>query len=83
MKKLHLKYKLNDILLKDMITMSEIKKAVDHLPEKEYVRFRTWFTEHDWEKWDKQIEEDSQSGALDFLLSEAKFEKKQNSLRPM
>lgn len=29
----------------------------------------------DWDKWDKQIEADSKSGKLDFLIAEAKKEK--------
>jgi len=68
-----------------MITMEieKIKEAVDHLPEPDYIKFRQWFTEHDWEKWDKQIERDSHSGALSFLISEAKSEKKYESLKPV
>ena len=55
-----------------MITIEKIKEAVDHLPELDYIKFRKWFTERDWKKWDKQIEHDSHSGALSFLISEAK-----------
>jgi hypothetical protein len=66
-----------------MITIEKIKEAVEHLPEPDYIEFRKWFTEHDWEKWDKQIEQDSRSGALSFLISEAKSEKKHNSLKPL
>jgi len=32
-----------------------------------------WFSERDWDKWDMEIEEDSQSGKLDFLYEEGKF----------
>ena len=46
--------------------IEKIKEAVDHLPEPDYIKFRQWFTEHDWEKWDKQIERDSHSGACHF-----------------
>ncbi|MEQ8167518.1 MAG: hypothetical protein ABRQ38_01365 [Candidatus Eremiobacterota bacterium] len=28
--------------------------------------------EADWEQWDKQIEEDSKSGKLDFLIEQAR-----------
>ncbi len=54
-----------------MTHIEELKIAVDSLPGKEYRRFRRWFLEKDWEKWDKQIAEDSKSGMLDFLYQEA------------
>jgi len=54
-----------------MIKLEELEMAVVSLPEEEYNRFRRWFLERDWERWDKQIEEDSQAGKLDFLIEEA------------
>jgi len=40
------------------------------------IRLRDWFAERDWERWDKQIEKDSEAGKLDFLIKEALNEKK-------
>ena len=37
----------------------------------------------DWEKWDKQIEADSQAGKLDFLIKEAFDEKAEGNLREL
>ena len=54
-----------------MATIEELEKAVDALAAEEYRQFRAWFLERDWERWDKQIEEDSAAGKLDFLLQEA------------
>ena len=51
--------------------VDEIKEAIKALPEEEYVRLRQWFSEKDWQKWDRQIEEDSEAGKLDFLIREA------------
>ena len=34
--------------------------------------FRQWFLEEDWKRWDEEIEEDSKSGKLDFLIREAR-----------
>ena len=34
-----------------------------------------------WEKWDRQIEKDAESGNLDFLIEEALSEKKQGILK--
>jgi hypothetical protein len=46
------------------------------LPAEENRRFREWFLERDWSQWDKQIQADSESGKLDFLVKEAMEEKK-------
>ena len=37
--------------------------------------------EQDWEKWDQEIEEDSNNGKLDFLLEEALSGKNENTLK--
>lgn len=50
-----------------MVQLVEIKKEIEALPKQEYINLRQWFAEKDWEIWDKQIEEDSNSRKLDFL----------------
>ncbi len=64
-----------------MSKVDEIKAAIEALPENEYVELRQWFSEKDWQKWDEQIEEDSKSGKLDFLMEEAFNEKKKGKLK--
>lgn len=54
-----------------MTKLEELEMAVASLPEEEYREFRRWFLERDWEQWDRQIEEDSKAGKLDFLVKEA------------
>ena len=66
-----------------MMRMEEIKNAVVSLPVDEYRRFRHWFLERDWEQWDKQIQVDSDSGKLDFLVKEAMDEKSGGKLRDL
>jgi hypothetical protein len=66
-----------------MTRVEQLEKAVDSLPTDEYKQFRTWFLERDWAEWDKQIEADSNSGKLDFLIDEAKQEKMQGKLRQL
>jgi hypothetical protein len=51
--------------------VEDIQVAIESLPYEEYIRLRQWFSERDWEKWDRQIEADSESGKLDFLIEEA------------
>ncbi len=57
-----------------MSTIQEIKEAISVLPEAEFAELRHWLSEKDWNKWDEQIESDSKSGKLDFLLDEANEE---------
>ena len=37
----------------------------------------------DWDKWDRQIEADSKSGKLDFLIAEALEEKEKGTLKEL
>ncbi len=67
----------------NMLTVEEIKTAIDSLPEKEYVSLRSWFSEKDWEKWDREIVKDSEAGKLDFLIQEALYEKNRETLRDL
>ena len=64
-----------------MRTASEIQIEIEALPRKEYIKLVSWFTERDWSVWDKQIEEDSQSGTLDFLIDDALNEKENGKLK--
>jgi hypothetical protein len=66
-----------------MTKIEELEMAVSSLPEEDYSRFRLWFLERDWEKWDREIEADAASGKLDFLLREAAEAKKDNQLRDL
>ena len=66
-----------------MTKVQEIQTAIESLPREEYVRLRQWFSERDWEEWDKQIEADSEAGKLDFLIKEALDEKARGLLRAL
>lgn len=66
-----------------MTKLEELEVAVDSLPENEYSEFRRWFLEKDWEKWDRQIEEDSRTGKLDFLINEAFKAKMEGKLKEL
>jgi hypothetical protein len=64
-----------------MSKVEEIQAAIKALSENEYSRLRRWFSERDWEKWDNQIEADSESGKVDFLMKEALDEKSKGKLK--
>ena len=66
-----------------MSKVEELEKAIDALPEEEYIQLRQWFSKKDWHKWDQQIEADSKSGELNFFLQEALEAKSKNKLREL
>jgi hypothetical protein len=66
-----------------MTRLEELEMAIASLPEEEYRVLRRWFLERDWEKWDRQIEEDSAAGKLDFLGKEAREAKKGGKLKDL
>jgi hypothetical protein len=54
-----------------MTTVQEIERSVAFLPEPELGKFRSWFEEFDSNAWDKQFEQDANSGKLDCLADQA------------
>ena len=63
-----------------MTSIAEIKQAILALPDADYAGLRRWFSELDWEKWDRELEEDVAAGRLDFLKEEALEAKKNGTL---
>jgi hypothetical protein len=66
-----------------MMQIEEIQAAIQSLPPDQYIQLREWFSERDWEAWDRQIEADSNAGKLDFLINEALAAKAQGTLREL
>ena len=66
-----------------MSRVESIQSAILSLSPEEYAQLRQWFVERDWEQWDQQIAEDTESGKLDFLAEEAMTEKAQSQLRDL
>jgi hypothetical protein len=58
-----------------MTKVEQLKADIENLPSEDFNDLCSWLREADWEKWDRQIEADSNSGALDFLTREAEEEK--------
>lgn len=48
-----------------------IESAVAALPADKLAEFREWFAEFDGAAWDRQVEQDAESGKLDSLAAEA------------
>ena len=55
-----------------MVSITEIQDAIRVLPETEYAQLRKWISDLDWERWDRQLEADTEAGRLDFLIAEAR-----------
>jgi hypothetical protein len=54
-----------------MTKVEKLERDIATLSDKELGEFRRWYAEFDGEAWDRQIEADAQSGALDGLADEA------------
>ncbi len=66
-----------------MTTVEKIQSEIKSLSLEEYAHLRLWFFERDWEQWDRQIEKDTESGKLDFLIEEALAEKARGQLKEL
>ncbi len=65
----------------NLAKVDEIKSAISALSHDEVLYLWDWFSEKEWAEWDAQLEADSLSGKLDFLIKEAFSEKSQNKLK--
>jgi len=55
-----------------MTTVTDIKKAVQALPEDQFDLFSSWFDEYEEKHWDQQIAQDQKSGPLHDLMEKAR-----------
>jgi hypothetical protein len=56
---------------KMMITVEAIEEAIKQLPQPDLTELQRWFADFYGDMWDKQIENDANSGKLDTLAAEA------------
>ena len=63
-----------------MLTVQEVKTAIQALSPEDFAHLRKWISELDWDEWDEEIIRDSDSGKLDFLIDEALTQKAENKL---
>ena len=64
-----------------MSKVDELKIEIERLHEEEFTELVRWLSEKDWERWDKEIEADSEAGKLDFLIREARDAKTKRTLK--
>ena len=66
-----------------MAKIEELKAEIERLPSQEFAELFRWLSEKDWERWDQEIEADSQAGKLDFLVREAREQKAKGTLKDL
>ena len=66
-----------------MAKVEQIIATIETLSDEEFAKLRNWIIQRDWQRWDRQIEEDSENGKLDFLVKEAMAEKHRGKLRKL
>lgn len=54
-----------------MTRLETLERDVESLTPRELAAFRAWFAEHDWQVWDRQLEQDIAAGKLDQMAAEA------------
>jgi len=65
------------------MSVVEIESAIAQLPANDFAELMAWHQEYHERAWDKQIENDLESGRLDSLLAEAEKEYQQGLARPL
>ncbi len=66
-----------------MSKIDELRADIERLPSEELAELFRWLSEKEWESWDRELEADSQSGRLDFLVREAHEENAKWTLKEM
>ena len=66
-----------------MTQVEAIQAEIESLSREDFVRLREWIAERDWQAWDRQMEQDSAAGKLDFLRDEVEAAKQQGKLRDL
>ena len=64
-----------------MTTVSELQKVILSLSEAEYAELRGWLLDEDWERWEREFDEDVRTGKLDALAAEALEAKAKGELK--
>ncbi len=66
-----------------MMSLETIEEQIAELDNASFSKLRDWFIELDQSRWGKQIEADSNSGKLDFLINPALVEHQAGKTRDL
>jgi hypothetical protein len=65
------------------MSVTEIENAITQLSTREVAELMAWLGEYHAQAWDRQIEEDLETGRLDAVLVEVDREIEQGKARPL
>ena len=66
-----------------MTTIPEIQQAIMNLSEADYTKLCCWVLDQDWERWEREFDEDVKTGKLDALAAEALEAKARGELKDL
>ena len=66
-----------------MTKLQLIQTKIETLTNDEFTYLKNWINELETQQWENQIEEDSNSGRLDFLIEESLLEKSKGQLKEL
>ena len=66
-----------------MTRLELIQTEIETLTDDEFTCLKNWINELDAQQWENQIEKDSNSGRLDFLIEESLLEKSKGQLKEL
>lgn len=66
-----------------VMDIREIEAAISQLAPKDVVELLQWLEEYHAQLWDKQVEDDLESGRLDSVLAEVEAEYESGLSRPL
>lgn len=66
-----------------MTTVSELQQAILDLSEADYSELRRWLLDQEWERWEREFDEDVRAGKLDDLVSQALEAKARGNLKDL
>ena len=66
-----------------MTTVTELQKAILGLSDAEYTELIRWLRDQDWERWEREFDEDVRAGKLDALAAEALEAKAKGELKDL
>jgi hypothetical protein len=65
------------------MSIQEIEQAITKLPKGELTELIAWLADYHHQVWEKQIEDDLESGRLDSLIAKAESEYQAGLARPL
>ena len=66
-----------------MTTVSQLRRAIVDLSEADYSELRRWLLDQDWERWEREFDEDVRAGKLDALAAKALEAKARGDLKDL